>query len=102
MPKWKKEGIFVRPLFRMKCLGCRDSNARFIEVGYGLSNFPIDDDYPEKYDSYVIDRTYRCNLCGWQQTFGVALSKEHFEEILDYEARNERGKQETTRYLEVH
>ena len=85
MAKWKKKGIFIKPLFKMKCLGCKDPTARFVELGYALSNFPIDDDKPEDYNSYVIDRTYKCNLCGFQAVWGIALSEKHFKEILDYD-----------------
>jgi len=85
----------------MKCSGCRDPNATFSEIGYGLSNFPIDDEKPEEYNSYVIDRTYRCNLCHYSAVFGVAISKEHFEKILIYEVENERGDQKTPRFLKI-
>lgn len=87
MIKWRKNGIFLAPLFKFKCLGCRDTLATFYEMGYGLSNFPIDMDKPEDYNSYALDRTYRCNLCGWEDVFGLALTKEHFEEILNYDEK---------------
>jgi hypothetical protein len=70
-------------------------------MGYGLSNFPIDPKNPKKYGSYVIDRTYACRLCGFATVFGVAISKEHFEEILDYDTKNQRGEQKTARYLQL-
>lgn len=85
MAKWHKDGIFIKPLFKMKCLGCRDPLARFTEMGYCLSNFPIDSEKPELYNSYVIDRTYKCNICGFQLVFGIALQEKHFKEIIKNE-----------------
>jgi hypothetical protein len=99
--KWKKRGkIFLDPLFKMVCRGCKDPFASFREMGYALSNFPIDAEHPEKYDSYVIDRTYACELCGYATVFGVAVSSEHFQEILDYEEENSRGEQQKVRQIQ--
>lgn len=72
----------------MKCKGCRDPYATFIESGYALSNFPIDDARPDRYGSYVIDRTYLCKLCGYQGVHGIAVSKEHFNQIAEWTAEN--------------
>ena len=83
MAKWRKEGIFLKPLFKFKCLGCRDTLATFSESGYRLQNFPIDMKKPNEYNSYNIDRTYHCNLCGCKVTFGIALTKEHFKELVN-------------------
>lgn len=88
MAKWIKEGIFIRPNFNMVCEGCRDPLATFYEAGYVLCNFPINSEEPGEYDSFVIDRTYRCNLCGYQDVFGVAVKREHFLEMLDYADKN--------------
>ncbi len=79
MAKWKKKGIFLEPLFKFKCLGCKDTATTFYEFGWALQNFPIEND--KDYKSHAIDREFRCNFCGWQLVFGIALSKEHFEEI---------------------
>ena len=84
MAKWHKKGIFLTPLFKMKCMGCRDPLARFEEVGYALSKFPIDDDKPHEYNSHVIDRTYVCNLCGFRRVYGIALTKKHFDQIVEW------------------
>ena len=85
MAKWIKKGVFIDGNFKMVCQGCRDPLATLKEVGYMLSNFPIDNDKPDEYNSYVIDRTFRCNLCGYQEVFGVAVSKEHMEEMVKHE-----------------
>jgi len=89
MAKWKKEGIFLTPLFKYKCLGCRDPITTFWEKGYSLQNFPLDIKKPSEYNSYALDRQFHCNLCGWKLNFGIALEKEHWEAIVKDEDRKE-------------
>ena len=96
--KWKKNGIFLEPLFKYKCLGCKDPLAKFYELGYGLQNFPISDDKPGDYGSYALDRQFHCGLCGWQMNFGIALKKEHWEQIVEYEDERERKACKFTNY----
>ena len=90
MAKWKKEGIFLKPLFKYKCLGCKDPLAKFWEKGYALQNFPISDDNPADYNSYALDREFVCELCGWQMNYGIALKKNHWKEIIRYEDKEKR------------
>jgi len=91
MARWKKEGIFLTPLWKFKCGGCEDPAARFIEMGYALLNFPIYIERRNEYNSYALDRKYYCNLCGWQLNFGIALQKEHWEAIKEYDEEKGRG-----------
>ena len=93
MAKWTKVGIILKPLFKFKCLGCRDSLATFSETGYRLQNFPIVMETQDDYNSYAIDRTYQCKLCGWKLVFGIALTKEYFKELVDT------GRQEFTKQI---
>ena len=85
MAKWKKKDIFLEPLFKFKCLGCRDPVATFWEKGYTLHNFPLDINKPSEYNSYALDRQFHCNLCGCQMNFGTALKKKHWEAIVKSE-----------------
>lgn len=84
MAKWAKVGIFIKPNFKMTCLGCGDIGVSFFERQYQIMHFPIYMDKPTDYNSYAIDRIYCCNLCGWRMIFGIAISKKHFEDIRDY------------------
>jgi len=91
MARWKKDGLNLIPLWKFKCEGCKDPMAGFIEMGYALLNFPIYDDKQREYDSYALDRQYKCSLCGWQLNFGLALSKKHFEAVVERDEREGRG-----------
>ena len=101
MAKWRKNGAHVIPNFNIKCLGCGDPDATFSHIGYALSNFPLNNDRPEDYNSYVIDMTFHCDLCGWRTVFGVAISKEHFKEIIAYDLRENRGYQNSLRFCKL-
>ncbi|KKL71342.1 hypothetical protein LCGC14_2095890 [marine sediment metagenome] len=83
MAKWRKQGVLLKPLFKMKCLGCRDSVAVLRESGYILNNFPIRMDKQEDYSSHAYDKEYCCSLCGWQTVFGLAVTKEHYDELIE-------------------
>lgn len=91
MARWKKEGLNLKPLWKFKCLGCGDPMAGFKEMGYLLLNFPIHSDRQYEYHSYALDRQYSCVLCGWQINFGIALTKEHFEAVLERDKKLGRG-----------
>lgn len=90
MAKWRKVGVLLKPLFKMKCLGCRDSLAILKESGYIVKNFPIKMDKQENYNSYAYDKEYCCLLCGWQDVFGLAVTKEHYGGLMKRE--NDRPK----------
>jgi len=90
MAKWKKDGIALHPLFEFKCLGCRTPKADFTETGYSLCRFPIYDDKPEEYDAHALDRTFKCDLCGYRVVFGIAVSKEHHDAINDWMKQGEK------------
>lgn len=91
MAKWKKKGIYLKPLWKFKCLGCKDPLATFFEHGYALLNFPIYSEKQKEYNSYALDREYYCKLCGWQLNFGIALKRGHFEAIEKYDRERNRG-----------
>jgi hypothetical protein len=61
-------------------------------MGYALLNFPIHEDNQRDYSSFALDRQYRCNLCGWQLNFGLALKKEHWEAVKLRDEKLQRGK----------
>jgi hypothetical protein len=91
MPKWKKEGIFLKPLWNFKCMGCKDPMAGFKEMGYILLNFPIYADKQKEYKSFALDRQYMCTLCGWQLNFGIAITEGHFKAIEMHDKAKGRG-----------
>ena len=90
MAKWKRDGIFIHPLFEFKCLGCRDPKATYTETGFVISNFPIFNDKPEEYDSYALDRTFKCDFCGFRIVFGIAVSKKHHDKIDEWMKEGEK------------
>lgn len=95
MARWKKEGLNLKPLWKFKCRGCSDPMAGFTEMGYALLNFPIYSDKQRSYESFALDRQYRCVLCGWQLNFGLALSKAHWEAVKKRDEEQERGRSGT-------
>lgn len=90
MAKWQKDGIALHPLFKFKCLGCKDPKATFTETGFLVNNFPIYNDKPEEYNSYALDRTFICDLCCFRVVFGIAISKEHYDAIGDWMTEKEK------------
>lgn len=96
MAKWKRDGIFIHPLFMFKCLGCKDPKATFSETGFTLCNFPIYNDKPEEYDSHALDRTFKCDLCGYRIVFGIAVSKEHHDAINNWMREEEKKQSDKT------
>ena len=81
MAKWKREGLFFEPLFKIRCLACEDPHAELERTEFTPLHFALDDDKLEEKNSYALDQVYVCSLCGWEIVFGIAISKKHHKEL---------------------
>lgn len=48
-----------------------------------ILKFPTDLSNIDKHDGHAVDVIVVCPSCGWTETFGVAIDKEHHRRLID-------------------